>query len=435
MTKWNSFNMAEQRKGPKKQHYITKGDVAAVTIGNAVEFYDFIVYTTFAVMIGKTFFPSNNAFSSLILSVSTFGIGFIARPLGAVLIGSYADKAGRKPAMILTMLLMAIGTAGLIILPGYQEIGIAAPLLLVVARLAQGLAWGGEAGPATTFIMEAAPHHKRAFYASWQIVAQGAAAIAAGLIGYILSYCLTPQQQTDWGWRIAFALGLAVLPIAILMRRHLGETLQLEDKSDNCTTKGLLDEIITEHRSLIFIGIFVLSGSTVTQYFLNYTTTYALTELHYGENFAMLATFVVGLGLVIFALIGGYCADRFGRRPTIVIPRIVLLIVVWPGLYLVSHYNSVWVFFAVIGVFTALQNISGAGIVIFLCECFPKRLRATGFSISYSLGIALFGGTAQIVFTWLLGLTGNPASPAFYLIITNVLCLGAIYLSRNKKVH
>ena len=153
-------------KAPEKKHNITKGDVAAVAIGNAVEFYDFIVYTTFAVMIGKTFFPSDNAFSSLILSVSTFGIGFIARPLGAILIGTYADKAGRKPAMILTMLLMAVGTAGLIFLPGYEQIGIAAPILLVVARLAQGLAWGGEAGPATTFIMEAAPEGKRAFYAS-----------------------------------------------------------------------------------------------------------------------------------------------------------------------------------------------------------------------------------------------------------------------------
>ena len=369
------------------------------------------------------------------MSVSTFGIGFIARPLGAILIGTYADKAGRKPAMILTMLLMAVGTSGLILLPGYEKIGIAAPILLVVARLAQGLAWGGEAGPATTFIMEAAPQGKRAFYASWQIVAQGGAAITAGLIGYILSFCLNPQQQTDWGWRIAFGLGLCILPIAILMRRHLGETLKLEDKSEDHSTKGLLKEIFEHHSALIFIGIFVLSGSTVTQYFLNYTTTYALTELHYGENFAMLATFVVGLGVVIFALIGGYCADRFGRRITIVVPRIILLVILWPGLYLVNQFNSIWVFFGVITIFTALQNISGAGIVIFLCECFPKRLRATGFSISYALGISLFGGTAQIIVTWILELTGNPASPAFYLIFTNILCLGAVFLSRNKKVH
>lgn len=425
--------MNVQRKNSAQTLHISKSDVAAVTIGNAVEFYDFIVYTTFAVMIGQTFFPSSNEFSSLILSVSTFGIGFIARPLGAIFIGSYADKAGRKPAMILTMVLMAIGTAGLIVLPGYQTIGIAAPILLVIARLAQGLAWGGEAGPATTFIMEAAPENKRAFYASWQIVAQGGAAIAAGLVGYVLSFLLDRHQLADWGWRIAFALGLIILPIAILMRRHLGETLKHEDKTGNSTTKTLLQEITEHHRSLVFIGIFILSGSTVTQYFLNYMTTYALTELRFGESFSMLSTFVVGLGVVVFALIGGYCADHFGRRPTIVVPRIILLIILWPGLYLVNQHNSIWVFFSVITIFTALQNISGAGIVVFLCESFPKRLRATGFSISYALGITLFGGTAQIVVSWLLDATGDPSSPAYYLIFTNLLCLGAVFRSRNKK--
>lgn len=415
------------------RHHISKSDIAAVTIGNAVEFYDFIVYTTFAVMIGNTFFPSNNKFSSLLFSVSTFGIAFIARPLGAILIGSYADKVGRKPAMISTMVLMAIGTAGVIVLPGYQTIGIAAPILLVVARLAQGLAWGGEAGPATTFIMEAAPKNKRAFYASWQIVAQGAAAIVAGLAGYVLSYFHDTHQLSDWGWRIAFSLGLVILPIAILMRRHLGETLKVEEKAEDCTTKSLLKEIANNYRDLVFIGIFILSGSTVTQYFLNYMTTYALTELQFGEGVAMLSTFVVGLGLVIFALIGGYCADHFGRRLTIVIPRIILLIILWPGLYLVNQYKNVWVFFSVIIIITALQNISGAGIVVFLCESFPKRLRATGFSISYALGISLFGGTAQIIISWMLEITDNPISPTYYLIITNLLSLGAVFLSRNKK--
>ena len=425
--------MNVQSKKPMQKTYISKRDVAAVAIGNAVEFYDFIVYTTFAVMIGKTFFPSNNEFSSLLLSVSTFAIGFIARPLGAIFFGSYADKMGRKPAMILTMFLMALGTAGLVILPGYETIGIFAPILLVIAKLAQGLAWGGEAGPATTFIMEAAPKNKRAFYASWQIVAQGAAAIAAGLAGFILSYFLDSRQLADWGWRIAFSLGLVILPIAIVMRRHLGETLKIEDKAENSTTNSLLKEIFEHHQDLIIIGIFILSGSTITQYFLNYMTTYALTELRFSESFSMLSTFIVGIGVVIFALIGGYCADHFGRRLTIVIPRIILPVILWPGLYLVNQYNNVWLFFIVITIFTALQNISGAGIVVFLCESFPKRLRATGFSISYALGITFFGGTAQIVVSWLLDVTGNPSSPAYYLIITNLLCLGAVFWSRNKK--
>lgn len=413
-----------------KSSHVSKHDVAAVAVGNAVEFYDFIVYATFAVMIGNTFFPSDNAFSSLLLSVSAFGIGFIVRPLGAILIGSYADKAGRKPAMLLTMGLMAIGTGGLVILPGYETIGIAAPILLVIARMAQGLAWGGEAGPATTFIMEAAPRGKRAFYASWQIVAQGAAAITAGLIGFLLSLVLNTEQLGYWGWRIPFALGLAILPIAIYMRRHLSETLHPTDVEKAVTTQSLLKEVFGKYRTLVLIGIFMLSGSTITQYFLNYMTTYALTELHYSADFAMISTLVVGVGVVVFALIGGLCADRFGRGVTIVVPRIILLVALWPGLYAVNKFDNMFVFFGVITLFTALQNISGAGIVVFLCESFPRYIRATGFSISYAFGITIFGGTAQIVVSWLLEFTGNPSSPAYYLIIANILCLAAVFWAR-----
>lgn len=414
---------------------VSKRDVAAVAIGNAVEFFDFIAYATFAVMIGKTFFPADDEFSSLLLSVSTFGLGFIVRPLGAILIGSYADKAGRKPAMLLTMLLMSIGTFGFVILPGYSTIGIAAPILLVIARLAQGLAWGGEAGPATTFIMEAAPRDKRALYASWQIVAQGAAAIAAGLIGFVLSLLLNEEQLSGWGWRIAFAIGLIILPIALHLRKHLRETLLKDEKTHPASTKSLLRDAFKNYSALLLIGIFMLSGSTITQYFLNYMTTYALTELHYGADFAMMATFVVGVGVVVFALIGGWCADRFGRNVTIVVPRLILIITIWPGLYLINAQGSVVVFFVIIALFTALQNISGAGIVVLLCESFPTRLRSTGFSIAYALGITIFGGSAQIVISWLLDFTKDPCSPAYYLIITNFFCLAAVFWNKSKNSH
>ncbi len=425
--------MHEQQTVSVKTRHVSKHDVAAVAIGNSVEFFDFIVYATFAVMIGKTFFPSDDEFASLLLSVTAFGLGFVVRPLGAILIGSYADKAGRKPAMLVTMILMAVGTCGFVILPGYDTIGYAAPILLVIARLAQGLAWGGEAGPATTFIMEAAPKDKKALYASWQIVAQGAAAITAGTIGFILSLVLSPEQLSSWGWRIAFAVGLAILPIAIYLRRHLNETLLKDDRTHNATTKSLLKDVFRNYRALVFIGIFMLSGSTITQYFLNYMTTYALTELHFGAQFSMMSTLVVGIGVVVFAIIGGLCADRFGRNKTIVIPRIILLITIWPGLYLINTYHNVIVFFAIITFFTALQNMSGAGIVVLLCESFPSHVRSTGFSISYALGITIFGGTAQIIISWLLDFTKNPLSPAFYLILTNLFCLAAVFFDNKMK--
>ncbi|WP_245256488.1 MFS transporter [Bartonella tamiae] len=417
----------------KPSENVSQRDVIAVAIGNAVEFYDFIVYTTFAVMIGQTFFPSENPLSSLLFSVTAFGVGFVARPLGAIFIGAYADKSGRKPAMLLTMFLMAAGTGGLVILPGYETIGIFAPIMLLVMRFAQGLAWGGEAGPATTFILESAPKNRRAFYTSWQMVAQGGAAIAAGLIGTILSLILQPEQFQNWGWRIAIAAGLTILPIAFYMRRHLHETHRQSDKTQSFSAKTILNYVFKNYPMLIIAGIFILSGSTITQYFLNYLTTYALTELHFGESLAMVTTVFVGFVMITFALIGGLCADYYGRAKTIIIPRLFLLILLWPGLYLINTSENILVFFTVIGIFTALQNISGAGIVVLLCESFPKTIRSTGFSLSYTFGITIFGGTAQIIISWLLKVTENPLSPAFYLIIGNVMTLCAIFCAIKKN--
>lgn len=424
MSNQNSRSGGEKRASRK--------EVVAVVLGAAVEFFDFSAYATFAVLIGHAFFPSHDPFMSLLLSVSVFGIGFIVRPLGAIFIGSYADRVGRKPAMLLTMVLMTIGTGGLVILPGYETIGVAAPILLVLVRMMQGLAWGGEAGPATTFIMEAAPKGRRAFYASWQIVAQGMAAITAGLIGYSLTVFLTAEQLASWGWRIPFAFGLMILPIALYMRRNLNETFEVEDNQTAKSTGSLLGEVLKHHRGLILLGIFMLSGSTITQYFLNYMTTYALNELNFASGIAMASTILIGVCVVIFSLIGGWLADRFGRKVTIIAPRVVLLLLLLPGLEIINTYRSDVVFFSIITVFAALQCISGAGVLVVLCENFPKYVRSTGFSIAYAFGITIFGGTAQIVFSWLINVTGNPVSPGYYLIAANLLCIVSVVLLKER---
>jgi len=425
--------MSNQISQGGQERKATPKEVFAVVLGAAVEFFDFSAYATFAVMIGNVFFPSNNPFVSLLLSLSVFGIGFVVRPLGAIFIGSYADRVGRKPAMLLTMALMIIGTAGLAVLPGYASIGMAAPILLVIGRMMQGLAWGGEAGPATTFIMEAAPQGKRAYYTSWQIVAQGLAGITAGLIGYSLTVILTPAQLASWGWRIPFAFGLTVLPIALYLRRHLKETFSTQDHAAAKSTGSLLSEVMKNHRGLILLGIFMLSGSTITQYFLNYMTTYALNELHFASGIAMASSILIGVCVVIFSLVGGWMADRFGRKITIILPRVVLLILLLPGLQMINTYRTEAVFFSVIGVFAALQCISGSGVLVVLCENFPKYVRSTGFSIAYAFGITIFGGTAQIVFSWLIKVTGNPVSPGYYLVAANILCLASVILIKERR--
>ncbi|WP_431823417.1 MFS transporter [Burkholderia sp. F1] len=398
-------------------------NIAAVALGNAVEFFDFGTYATFAVMIGHTFFPTRDAFASLLLSVSVFGLGFVVRPLGAVLIGAYADRAGRKPAMMLTLVMMAVGTGAIAILPGYQTLGVAAPVLLVVTRLIQGLAWGGEAGPATTYILEAAPRDKRGTYACWQVASQGFAAVAAGLAGYCLTVSLTQAELYAWGWRIPFVFGLLVLPIGIYIRRNLSETIDTRDA--HRTTREILHTLNASHRRPIAIGLMILLGSTITQYFLNYMTTFALTELHLPGSVAMLATFATGGSLAVFSLLGGWLSDKVGRRAVVIWPRIALLLLIFPALQLIVAHSSAPVFLATLVVLSALHGMSGAGLIVLIAESFPAHVRSAGFSIVYAVAVSLFGGTAQAIITWLIGSTGNPMAPTGYLLIANAICIAA----------
>lgn len=405
--------------------------IFAVVLGNAVEFFDFGVYATFAVMIGHTFFPSDSAFVSLMLSVTAFGIGFIVRPLGAVLIGAYADRVGRKPAMLLTLVMMAVGTGSIAILPGYETIGIAAPILLVVTRMIQGLAWGGEAGPATTYILEAAPPHKRSTYACWQVVAQGVAAMAAGLVGYTLTKVMSPEDLNSWGWRVPFVFGLLVLPIGIYIRRNLAETFH--GQGETTSTGDLVREVCGKHRRALVLGLLILSGSTITQYFLNYMTTFALTELKLPTSISMLSTLVAGAAMAVCAVAGGMLCDRFGRRVILMTPRVVLLLILFPALQLMTEHPSPSTFLLTLALLSGLHGMSGAALIVLLMESFPKSVRSTGFSIVYAFGVAAFGGTAQIIITWLIGTTGDPMSPVWYLLIANLVCLTAAWFAKETR--
>lgn len=409
----------------------SKRSVFAVILGNAVEFFDFGVYATFAVMIGHTFFPSDSAFISLMLSVTAFGVGFIVRPLGAVLIGAYADRVGRKPAMLLTLVMMAVGTGSIAVLPSYESIGIAAPILLVLTRLIQGLAWGGEAGPATTYILEAAPPHQRGAYACWQVVAQGVAAMAAGTVGYTLTQVLSPEDLNSWGWRVPFVFGLLVLPIGIYIRRNLAETFH--GQGEEASTGSLVRQVFGEHRRALVLGLLILSGSTITQYFINYMTTFALTELKLPTSISMLSTLVAGAAMAVCAIAGGRLCDRFGRRTILMAPRVVLLLVLFPALQLMTEHPSPTTFLLTLAVLSGLHGMSGAALIVLLVESFPKAVRSTGFSIVYAFGVAAFGGTAQIIITWLIGTTGNPMSPVGYLLVANLVCLTAAWFAKETR--
>jgi len=405
---------------------LSKAGVVAAVAGNVLEFYDFTTYSFFAVTIGQHYFPSKNPFISLILSIATFGVGFITRPIGGIVIGAYADRAGRKPAMMLTVILMAIGMLVVALTPSYATIGPLAPILVVLARLVQGFALGGEVGPATSFLLEAAPLRQRGLYASWQLASQGLATLIAGSIGLGLSLTLPRQDMQEWGWRIPFLLGVSIIPVAILMRRNLPETLDPASPPTHHNLGSVLSSLIRDHARPVFLAFLLISSGTIAIYILNYMTTYAITTLHMPPTISIAATLVLGLCILAFSLIGCWLSDRVGRKPLLIIPRIVFLLAAYPGFRLINEFRSADVLLSVTAFLAALVALGGGVSLVIIPESLPKSVRSAGLAVAYALGVTLFGGTAQLVVTWLIHVTGDPLSPAWYLIVSSIVGIGAV---------
>jgi MFS family permease len=405
--------------------------VAATVAGNALEFYDFVTYAFFAVYIGNTFFPTGSAVGSLLLSVAVFGIGFVSRPLGGILIGAYADRAGRKPAMLLTILLITVGTLGLALTPSYASIGMAAPVIVVACRLIQGLALGGEVGPSSAFLIEISPPGQRGLYGSWQLASQGIASLVAGAIGMLLTSSMDPAALQAWGWRIPFAVGLLLIPIAIYLRQCMPETL--EGGPDPVIKAAPAQARLRDHRSILVPAILVVLGGAVSTYVGNYMTTYAITTLKLAPTIAMAATLVVGVTTLVFALVGGWLSDRYGRKPVMLAPRVLSALLVVPAFMFMSWQPSAAALLGVTALLAALNAMSSAASLVTIPELLPRSIRALGMSIAYAVGVALFGGTTQFVITWLIAATGNPAAPAWYVAGTSVLCaLGMAALPEGR---
>lgn len=410
---------------------VPKRVVAATVAGNALEFYDFVTYAFFAVYIGKTFFPAATPMGSLLLSVAVFGVGFFARPLGGVLIGAFADRAGRRPAMLLTIVLITLGTLGLALTPSYESIGLAAPVIVVLCRLIQGLALGGEVGPSSAFLIEAAPPGRRGLYASWQLASQGGAGFVAGIIGLGLTHLLSPAEMQAWGWRVPFVVGLLLVPLALYLRHAMPETLHAAPAQPlNSGVTGL-----KRKRRLIGLAVLVVIGGTVSTYVGNFMTTYAITTLKMTPSLAMGATVVVGLTTLVFSLVGGWLCDTVGRRPTMFWPRVAAAVCTVPAFLLLIEHPGATTLFAVSAVLAALTAMSGAASLVAIPELLPRGIRATGMSIAYAIGVSLFGGTTQFVITWLIGVTGNPAAPAWYVAATSVVTALAMMAMPESRDH
>ncbi|HEX2791754.1 MAG TPA: MFS transporter [Steroidobacteraceae bacterium] len=400
------------------QKAIPASYVVAVFVGNGLEFYDFLSYALFAVYIGRAFFPSSNGALSLLLSLATFGIGFVTRPLGGIVLGTLGDRIGRKPAMLISFMLMGVGMLGLALTPSYARIGIAAPILAVLFRLIQGFALGGEVGPTTAYMVEAAPPNRRGLYGSMQYLTQDAANLLAALVGVTLSSTLSPQHLQDWGWRIAFLLGVIIVPFGMFLRDRLPETLHAADDAalaPDATLGALgLSARIAPYLPIIAFGLVLLSSGTIGSYVLEYLTTYALNTLHLSAGVSFGLVVVTSICAIIFDPISGALSDRYGRRRIIIVGFTLTLVSVFPAFWIVNRYPSAWIVYAMMGLIAALFALGTPPIIVALTEALPKKIRAGVVATTYAFAISVFGGSTQFVIAWLIQRTGNPLAPAWY---------------------
>jgi MHS family citrate/tricarballylate:H+ symporter-like MFS transporter len=401
---------------------ISRRHVVAAVAGNALEFYDFTAYTFFAIQIGQSFFPSKSAFVSLMLSLGTFGAGFLGRPIGGLVIGAYADRRGRKPAMVLSFLLMGAGILALALTPSYAAIGIAAPLIVIVARVVQGFALGGQVGPATAYLLEASAPETRGFYTTLQYASQGLAALVGGLVAVALASVLSTAHLASYGWRIAFLLGAVVLPFGFAMQRALPETL-VTAVADSAPRESTRDHLRTA-----ILGVTMLGSSTIAVYTMYYLPTFAQTELHMRASVASATGVVFGFCNLVFSLLSGWLSDRIGRKPVMIWPRVALTVAILPlFMWLVANPSGT-VLLTLTAIVAALGTFSSAASLVVIAEMLPPSLRSGMLGTIYAVAIAFFGGSAQLVEAWLVKATGSAMAPAWYLTIATAIGLVAMFL-------
>jgi MHS family proline/betaine transporter-like MFS transporter len=412
---------------------LSKGQViVATTLGTALEYYDFTIYSFFAIQIGQLFFPAASPVNQFLLSIGVFGVGFVVRPLGGIVIGAYADRVGRKKAMVLTIMLMALSCALIACAPTYAMAGIAAPFIVLAARLIQGFAAGGEFGPGTTLLVEYATENTRAFFASWNFAATALGLALGAVVATLVNFALPKDALLAWGWRVPFLLGMVAAPVGMLIRRRLEETLT-HASSGTRRQSAALKAALTTHLKLTVLGTFAELGGSVSVYITAFfLPSHAVRVLHLSPTSAVVSGVVSSLVLFVAAPIAGRLADRFSRKRVLVISRIVLLLSVYPAFAMLGAYPSMLTLCAVsafLAVFVAGQIVP---VLVMIPELFPKDVRATGIALTYVVSASFFGGFSPFIASWLVAHTGNPLAPAWYVAVACAVSLVPVIWLRDR---
>ncbi|MCQ1954480.1 MFS transporter [Arthrobacter sp. zg-Y238] len=411
-----------------KQFQDAKKAVISSSIGAALEWFDIIVYATFATVIAKNFYPDSDPTFALILTFATFAISYVVRPLGGMVLGSYADRKGRKNALSLTLLLMMVGTLIMAVAPTYTMVGMWGGVIILLSRLIQGFSAGGEFGTATAFLIETAPH-KKAFYSSWQVASQGAAMVLASGFGFALTEGLSEEALNSWGWRVPFFVGLLIGPVGLYIRAKLSET---EDFIHSEKVSSPVKTLLVNHYGRLLAASAAVGVATISVYMILYMPTFAVTNLEIPATAAFLGGVVAGLITLVGVPFVGHLADRVGPAKVMTYAALGALLLAWPLFQLMVTNPTVPTLVLVIGLLGVIMAFYFGPLPALLSSMFPAAIRGTGLAITYNVGVTLLGGIAPLVLTWLLDVTGSLSAPGLYYMAIAVISLVGLFFARTR---
>ncbi len=401
--------------------------ISASLIGNALEWYDFTVYAFLAAVIGRHFFPSTDDTVVLLSSFAVFGVGFVARPLGGILIGLLGDRFGRKPALLFTIVMMAMGTGLIGVLPSYASIGIAAPILLVGARLLQGFSAGGEWGSSASFLVEWAPQNRRGLYGSLHPASIFLGQLSGLGTTAVLTSGLGTAVMTDWGWRIPFLIGAFVGPLGLLVRRTVDETPAFKRAAMEATAADM-PRPTSIWLTLVHAFCLVAVQSVVVYTFFSYFPTFMQKYLGLTADQALWSTTAANAVVMVTCVLSGAASDKIGRKPLMMAHCIAFLFLTYPLIALLLQTGASMT--VIVLIHMTLGILTGLFLGSFpaaLVEFFPTRQRLAGLGTAYNLSSMVFGGFAPFVATWAITQTGSPSAVSGYVIFGAILSTVAVW--------
>ncbi|WP_248806565.1 MFS transporter [Pseudomonas sp. MWU13-2100] len=412
------------------------GAVFRVTSGNFLEQFDFFLFGFYATYIAAAFFPASSEFASLMMTFAVFGAGFLMRPLGAVILGAYIDDVGRRKGLIVTLSIMASGTILIVLVPGYESIGLLAPALVLIGRLLQGFSAGAELGGVSVYLSEIATPGRKGFFTAWQSCSQQVAVVIAAALGYGLNQWMSASVVADWGWRIPFLVGCMIVPFIFLLRRNLAETEEFAKRKHRPGMREVFNTL-AQNWVIVVAGMLMVALTTTAFYLITvYAPTFGKTVLHLSTADSLLVTLLVGVSNFCWLPLGGALSDRIGRRPVLLAMSGMTLATAYPALSLLVQAPSFTSMLLVLLWFSFLYGMYNGAMVAALTEIMPVEVRVAGFSLAYSLATAVFGGFTPAISTALIQYTGDKASPGYWMSFAALCALCAtLFLYRKARVQ